>query len=301
MNLTKTDRLDWNDLRFLLTVVRTGSAAGAARALHVSHTTVLRRIQALETVMGCALFERASGGVVPTEAGSHLARLGASIESGLADTTRQIDAQATDLSGSVRFTTTDSFGFFVVPPILASFRQAYPNIRVDLVVTNTRLDLEKREADVTLRPSRNPPESWVGMRLARFDFGMYASRHYLADRAHTPWQMLDLVMPDGALEAPGAMLRAHAGLNPGIASSDTFTGLTCMAASGMGATLLPRFIGDLDSRLTLVKALPDVWSTNLWILTHAHLRRSGRVRAFMAHLAQGIRALRPILAPAAAE
>ena len=299
MVLAKIDRLDWNDLRFVVFVDRTGSAAAAARALGVSHTTVLRRIQFLEQVVGAPLFDRHNSGYVATEAGRNLAQLGQSIETALTDTRRRIDAQSTELSGTVRFTTTDSFGFYVVPPILASFQERYPHIRVELIVTNTRLDLEKREADVTLRPSRNPPEAWVGMRLARFDFGIFASAAYLQRHGDRPWQKMDIILPSGALTGPQELLRAQLGPVAGVASADTFTGLTRLAAAGMGATMLPRFIGDHDTGLQLVKALPEPWSTQVWVLTHPHLRASGRIRAFMAHLAQGIRALHTRLAPPA--
>lgn len=292
------DSLDWNDLRYVLAVARAGSAAGAARALGVSHATVLRRVQALEQGVGTALFDRLSTGYVPTDAGRKLLQAGESIESTLMDTTRVIDGQASELTGSIRFTTTDSLAACIAPPILASFSRRYPAIHVEMMITNQRLDLDRREADVTLRPSANPPESWVGMRLPRFDFGIYAASSYLEQRSNAAWPDLDWLLPGGPL-AQGAASRwldAQLGDKPGIAHVDSFVGLRSLALAGMGVTVLPCFMALDEPRLTLLQALPPEGSVDIWVLTHPHLRQSARIQAFMEHVAEGVRAMRASLA-----
>lgn len=291
------DSLDWNDLRYVVAVAKAGSAAAAARNLGVSHTTVLRRIQVLENLMGAPLFERLNSGYVPTAAGLDMVQVGHSIQSALNDSTRRLDAESNKLTGTIRFTTTDSFGYFVVPPLLASFRKSFPNIDVELIVTNTRLDLDKREADVTLRPTNAPPGSWVGMRLAQFDFGLYAALDYIRRADGVALADQDFVMPIGAISGVARLLKAEIGEVHGIASADTFTGLLCMAADGMGNSMLPRFVGDRDPRLGLVFPPPQDWKSSVWVLTHPHLRKSARIRALMEHLARGIRAMRKTLAP----
>ena len=291
------DNLDWNDLRYVLAVSRAGSAASASRILGVSHATVLRRIHALEDLVGAPLFERLKSGYVPTAAGLDLVQVGNSIQSALNDSTRRLEAESNKLTGSIRFTTTDSFGYFVVTPLLASFRKSFPNIDVDLIVTNTRLDLDKREADVTLRPTSAPPGAWVGMRLAQFNFGLYASVDYIKKSEGIALAEQDFVMPTGAISGTARWLLAEVGEINAIASADTFTGLLCMAATGMGNTMLPRFVGDRDPRLCLVQPPPGDWKTSLWILTHPHLRKSARIRVFMEHLAREIRAMRTTLSP----
>ena len=288
------NNLDWNDLRYVVAVARGGSAAAAARALGVSHATVLRRIQALEQGIGTPLFERLSSGYVPTEAGRTLTDMGASIESALADTRRILDGRATELAGNVRFTTTDSLAYFLLPPIVASFRQRYPAIKLEMLVTNTLLDLDKRDADVSLRPSADPPESWVGMRLSRFDFGLYAAPAYLDTRRDVPWTDFDWLLPDGALAAAPASqwLRSQIRAEQAVISVDSFVGLRILAMSGMGATLLPSFMAHAEPGLTLLGRAPRQATNDIWVLTHANLRQSGRVHAFMEHVAQEVRALR---------
>ncbi|WP_347333201.1 LysR family transcriptional regulator, partial [Ralstonia pseudosolanacearum] len=176
------DTLDWNDLRYLLAVARSGSAAGAARALGVSHATALRRIQALEQVVGSPLFDRLQTGYALTESGRRFVAMGEAFERALLDTRREIEGQATELAGTIRFTTTDSLGYSLMPDILAAFRARYPGITVEMKVTNARLDLERREADVMLRVTDAPPPSWVGRRLVRLDAALYAAPAYLDGR-----------------------------------------------------------------------------------------------------------------------
>jgi DNA-binding transcriptional LysR family regulator len=292
------DSLDWNDLRYVLAVARSGSAAAAGRALGVSHATVLRRIQALEQGVGTALFDRLSTGYVPTEAGRKLTQVGESIESTLMDTTRVIDGQASQLAGSIRFTTTDSLASCIAPPLLASFSKRYPAIQVEMMITNQRLDLDRREADVTLRPSSNPPETWVGMRLPRFDFGIYAAPAYLDARKDVPWLELDWLLPGGPLAQGGASkwLDAQLGDRVGIAHVDSFVGLRALALAGMGATVLPCFMAIATPGLTLLQVVPPEASVDIWVLTHPHLRQSARIQAFMEHMAEGVRAMRGMLA-----
>lgn len=286
-------KVDWNDLQFVVAVARKGSAAAAARTLGVSHATVLRRVQALETAIGTPLFDRLSTGYIPTEAGRALSEVGMSIEIALTDTGRLIEARDKALAGTIRFTTTDSLAYFLLPAILSSFQQRYPSIQVELLVTNYLLDLDKREADVTLRPSTQPPESWVGMLLGRTDFGVYAAPAYLAGKPEVRWQDLDMLLPSGplALAPVSVWLRAQIGERPAVLTADSFVGLCELALNGMGATILPRIIGDTQTELNLLHCADDTASVDLWLLTHANLRQSPRIRAFMDHLAQAIRAL----------
>ncbi|NVM77517.1 DNA-binding transcriptional LysR family regulator [Duganella sp. SG902] len=288
------DKVDWNDLRYVAAVIRGGSALGAGRILNVSHTTVLRRIQAIEQCVGAPLFERLSTGYVPTDIGRTLCEVALSTEKALVDTGRLIDSSINGLAGVVRFTTTDTLAYFLMPPILAEFNQRYPLIKVDMIVTNNLLDLDKRDADVSLRPSPSPPETWVGRKLVRVNFGVYASAHYLAGRSEWPWQELDCLLPSGPLSTAAAAqwLRREVGERGAAFSIDSFVGLSSLAAKGLGITVLPRMVGDASADLVRIANAPDDASVDLWLLTHANLRQASRIRVFMDYLAEAIRGLR---------
>ncbi|GAB7537820.1 LysR family transcriptional regulator [Burkholderia sp. 3C] len=291
--------LDWNDLRYLLAMARGGSAAGAARTLGVSHATVLRRLQVLEQEVGTALFDRLQTGYVATEAGLRFIDIGEAFERALTGTRREVEGQVTGLAGPIRFTTTDSLADGLLPDILQAFHERYPAITVEMRITNARLDLDRREADVALRPTREPPPAWVGRAVARMDWGLYAARprHRIKasrrDTATPAW-----LLPDGHLaQAPlDAWLRERIGGERIVATADSFVALRRLAESGAGVAALPCFMAH-GTNLTLLEQPPLALSSELWLLTHPHLRGAGRIRAFMDHVAQQIGALHARLAP----
>lgn len=194
-----------------------------------------------------------------------------------------IEGRTADLSGTQRFTTTDSLAYTVMPALLASFRQRCPAITVEMLVTNNVLDLDKRDADVTLRASANPPDSWVGMRLVRMDFGAYASTAYLAAHPNTPWTDMDWLVPDGPLASSPSSRWLRSVIPPErmVLKVDSFMSLC--------ATVLPRFVAASAADLTLLAMAPPSASVDIWILTHADLEKSGRISAFVEHVAQGMR------------
>ena len=288
---------DWNDLRYVLAVARSNSAAAAARALGVSHATVLRRIRAVEQSFSTVFFERLPSGYVATEAGRTLVRVAEQVEASVTDTRRLIDGRTAELSGTVRFTTTDSLFDSLVLPLLPDFRRKYPTIQVETVVTNNVLDLDKGDADVTLRPSLHPPKALVGCRLCRLDFAAYAASGYLDAQGDKPWIELDWLMPSGspAQSPAGNWLLGIIPSQRAVLSADSFIALRSAAVAGLGATVLPCFLARESTQLRQVLAAPRTASTELWILTHVNLRQSGRIRAFMEHIATGIRACRELL------
>ncbi|WP_244434159.1 LysR family transcriptional regulator [Azospirillum sp. B506] len=97
----------WDDLRYLLAVARHGSLSAAARVLGVNHSTVLRRVTALEEAMGARLFDKLPGGYVLTAAGDEMQRVAQKMEEDLAAANRLLSGRDTRISGSLRVTTVD--------------------------------------------------------------------------------------------------------------------------------------------------------------------------------------------------
>lgn len=123
---------DWDDLRFVLAVARAGSLAGAARALRVNHTTVLRRLSAYEARLGVRLFERLPTGYVPTAPGAEMVAGLAHIDAAIHDVERRAAGRDRRLSGTVRLATTDTLMASVLPGALAALRAAHPGIAVEV-------------------------------------------------------------------------------------------------------------------------------------------------------------------------
>jgi DNA-binding transcriptional LysR family regulator len=286
--------VDWNDLRYVLAIVRSQSAAAAARSLGVSHATVMRRIQDLEKKLGTLLFTRHSSGYSPTELGTALGELGLSIEDSLGSTSHQLDAKTTDLAGRIRFTTTDSLALVILPPILASFNESFPQIQIDLVVTNSLLDLDKLDADVSLRICSNPPGNWVGRRLARMDCGVFASGIYLNAHAGKPLADMNWILPCGPLASarPSHWLKKAIDKPNIVLSADSFLVIQKLVEQNIGVAVLPRFIATSGQALEQIEPLPQRYSNEIWLLTLPHTKNVSRIKLFTKHLAEGIKSLK---------
>lgn len=289
---------DWDDLRYVLAVARHGSASTAARAMGVAHATVLRRIQSIEQHLGVRVFERLPTGLTLTERGRLLFEAAESIDRTILQTNRRLSGSSIDLQGSLRLTTTDSLMESLVPSLLQTFKKACPDVVVEAVVTNVKLDLDAMDADVALRAAEHPPESWVGRKVARVNFAVYATASCLSRHLHTPWQEMDWLLLDAPIsDAPaGRWVARSIDTGRAVSKTNTFVSLRRMCEAGMGVAVLPCFLVTPPTQLQRIAELPDEAFTDLWLLTHEDLRRAPRVRAFMEHAASHLQEHRLLFA-----
>lgn len=292
----KGSGFDWDDLRYVLAVAHHGSAGAAARALDVAHATVLRRIQAIEQDFGMRIFERLPTGLVVTESGRVLLAAAESIDKTILETKRLLAGRTSELDGPLRVTATDSLMDSLMPWLLQSFRALHPAVVVEMVVTNSKLDLDAMDADVALRAAEHPPESWVGRRLARMNFAVYATPSFIARHPGAAWQEMDWLLPESPLlDAPiGRWIARTVDSRRAVFKANSFLTLRRMCEAGLGVTALPCFLGTPSASLQRLELLPDEASTDLWVLTHEDLRKAPRVRAFLDHAATSLQAQRPL-------
>jgi DNA-binding transcriptional LysR family regulator len=149
-------KLKWDDLQIILAVARSGSASRAAASLELNHATVIRRIAAFEKANGVTLFDRQPTGMRATPACEALLEAARPIDDAILEIRQNILGQDLKLAGAIRLTTTDSIAHEILVPPLRSFRERHPEITLDLLITNTRLDLLRLDADLSIRPSRDP-------------------------------------------------------------------------------------------------------------------------------------------------
>ncbi|TFI60264.1 LysR family transcriptional regulator [Sphingomonas parva] len=282
-------RLAWDDLLYVLSVGRTGSLSGAARTLRVNHSTVFRRIAAIEEQLGVRLFDRRRDGYAPTAAGEEVIALAGRLDDDVIALERRLAGEDLRPSGTVRFTTTDTMISTVIP-ICADFRRAYPEICVELVTGNEFLNLTRRDADVALRPSAKPPETLHGRRLATIAFAVYGAPSYLAatggpdlDRTHQFCGLDDSLSHLGAYRwIADNVPRERIGFR-----ASSFVALVDAARVGLGLAVLPCYLGE-ESGLQRVGAPLAEVSTDLWLLVHEDLRRTARVRVFLDFVSEAI-------------
>jgi DNA-binding transcriptional LysR family regulator len=280
-----TARLDWNDLRFALAVADGGSLAAGGRLLGVNHTTVLRRIAALENRLGTRLFERLPTGYSLTPQGEELIEAAR----GIGDTVGRLELRLAgadlSVSGPVRVTTTDTLMASLLPAIFAELKAAHPGIELEVTTSNQFLNLTRREADVAVRPADDPPPSLFGRRITSVGFAVFARRDIHrngtepdADLSNRPW-----IVPDDSLSTTAAA-RWIAAEFPDVritARADSFVTMAALAEAGLGVAALPCYLGDRSIALARLTAPVEAMRSGLWVLTHEHLRRTARIRTFM--------------------
>jgi DNA-binding transcriptional LysR family regulator len=292
-------RLHWDDLRIVLAVAAEGSLSGAGRRLGISHATVFRRLGEVERRLGVRLFDRGRSGYRATAAGEAAAAAARRVEAEVLEVERQLAGQDLRPSGSLRVTTTDSLLTGVFAPVLAGFRRAYPEIDLEVALSNQLFSLSRREADVALRPSSASPEALVGRRIATIAQAVYGHRDLVGGRSaalalqEAEWIGPDEAMAFRALErwmaAEGHDRRCRYRL-------DSMLALAAAVGEGAGLAILPCYLGDADARLVRLGAPVPALATDLWLLTHPDLRPAARVRAFMDFIAAAAADLRPRLA-----
>jgi len=282
--------INWDNLRYVLMVANKGSVAAAARELDVNRTTVLRRINTFQENLNCRIFDRGDSGYVLTPEAEKMIIAAREVENTLFDMQRQIAGHELKLEGELRVTTTDSFMLSMLGPHLATFRQKHPHIVVDLLATNSILDLHRRDADVAIRPTRQPEANLVGRRLCDVEFGVYAAPEFLPDMTgDNIFSERWIGFADSLLSTPvGAWFDATIPTVNICLRCDSFVAIRIAAESGMGLALLPVFLGDASQTLLRLEAPTRELTTGLWILTHPDLVRSARVHAFVDHFSAAL-------------
>jgi len=275
--------LDWADLQYFAAVVRSGSIAGAARALRVNHSTVLRRIASLEAALGVRLFDRLPGGYALTTEGNELNEQLAGLDEQVDAAQRRLTGRDAAITGTIRLTTTDTLLHGLLMPVLARFHAAHPGVQVQVAINNSFSSLTQREADVALRGSNRPPPNLVGRRVGDIQTALYASRAYLkslgrhADIAAYRWVGSDESL---AHLEQAKWLRRNVDESRVALRVDSLVGMVDAVAHGVGAGLLLCPLADARSELVRLAPPDPALDTQVWILTHPDLRQVARMRVF---------------------
>lgn len=288
---------DWNDFRLVLAVRRAGGLTAAAKALGIDHSTAFRRLNGIEARLAVRLFERLPGGSYQaTEAGERMAAAAERMEDEALALDRDLVGQDRLLSGRLRVTSSETLAQARLTEHIASFRRVHPGIEVELVVDNRVLSLSRREADVALRPVRPKEGDLWGRKLADVGWTIYGRKAALGD-------------PGNLLAGPGDLGRhsligweeAHLGIRAAewlahnapstafVYRSNSLVNQLVAAKSGIGLALLPCYLGDPEPELARVLDGPVAELTGeLWIVTHADLKGTARVRAFFDVVGEGL-------------
>ena len=289
--------MNWDDLRFVLALGRTGTLAGAARELRVDHTTVGRRILAVEESLATRLFDRTPDGFVATDAGDLVLARAKEIEQQVLTAERECSGLDGAPTGTVRVTALDSiFDRFIVPR-LGPFAERYPGLSLYLVSDIKVFDLSRREADVGIRYKKPTNPDLVGRRIGALASALYASRAYLAARGPVGegegHQLIGFPPELDASKEARALATRYPKARMAVRANTAGHQLSA-ARAGLGIALLDCLAGDADSTLVRVEPEP-VHSDELWAIVHVDMHRSARVRVVVDFLGEICRDARALL------
>jgi DNA-binding transcriptional LysR family regulator len=251
------EELDWDDLRYFLRAVQAKTLAGAARAAGVEHTTIGRRLTALERALGAALVIRRPDGLALTALGEQVVPLVEEMER----TVRAVRDVVAGQQARVRLAVPSGFTRLFADG-LSRLRETHPAICLELVSSARPVDLEKGEADLAIRIGPITDEDLVQRKLGTAGTSLYASQAYLA-RHPAPIDLDDL----GGHELIGfdaslAMLPAARWLEERarnavvVLRSREMTDVIAAAVSGVGLAMVPCVLGDREP--ALVRLTPEV-------------------------------------------
>jgi DNA-binding transcriptional LysR family regulator len=269
--------LDWNDLRYILCLSRTGRIAGTARKLGVNETTVARRIARVEGLLGVRLFERNAGVLTPTDSGQIVINRAERIEldvEAVKDSVTRADSVAV---GKVRVTAVPLVLNHILIPALPVLLRTHKRLQIELAADPRNLSVTNREADIALRMTRPHNDSRaVARRVGIFEYAVYAAS---SARRNLPWITYDATWSN----LPHARWMAKAvAYDPetrtSIVVNDSELALNAVRA-GLGRSLLPCRVADKVPEFSRLSGAKPVLSREMWLIVHPDLKHLARVRA----------------------
>ncbi|AXK80578.1 LysR family transcriptional regulator [Pseudolabrys taiwanensis] len=274
--------MEWNDVRIFLALARSGTLGGAARALHLSHPTIGRRLRALEQATGHTLFQRTVDGFILTEEGNAIIPLAEQMEEGALAMERRLAGQEQNLQGTLRISSADWFGAYVLPPIISDYAKAYPHVDVE-ILTGTRLfSLAQREADIAFRIVPFDSPDVVQRRLIQLAYGVYVAvdspEPIYGDGAG--FRLITHDTSTGQFPDIAWLTESFPNARPVLRSNNrNVQGRMCR--QGIGIAVLPQVVGNQVVGLRRLNLPAEPPTRDIWMGYHRDMRRLHRLRAFI--------------------
>ncbi|WP_410873337.1 LysR family transcriptional regulator [Nocardia sp. A7] len=282
-----------DDLLVLLAVGRSGRYVTAAEELGINHTTISRRIAALEHAMGGRVLTRVTGGWELTDLGREALTAAEAVEAAV----RSLGSAAGErtLEGVVRISATDGFSAYLAAPSAARVQRRHPRLAVDIIAATRRASTQRTGLDIEVVVGKPQVHRAEAIELGDYCLRLYASRDYLAERG-TPTTIAELaryplvyfiesILQVDDLDLAPAFAPA---MHRSVSSTNVFVHVEATrAAAGIG--LLPSFMADRHP--DLLRVLPDEVRVQLtyWLVIRPETLRRPEVAAVVEALRATVR------------
>ena len=272
-------KVDWDHLRYFLILARGKTLTNAARLMGVEHSTVARRIQALEQSLGMQLFKREATGYELTVEGLALIPRVEQMEQSFL----QIE-KPNPLQGRVRIGAPEGFGTAFLARLLAQFSQHYPLLTIDLIPVPKTIRLSHREADIVISIERPKSGPFIITRLTNYSLKLYGSQQYL--QRNSPIRRVadlsehrfvdyidDLVYSSALYRLERLPLQLTACFR-----SNSILAQQIAVSAGAGLAILPRFIAVDQPELQEVLSEDVNFTHTFWMLTLVDLQHEPKIK-----------------------
>lgn len=273
-------KVDWDHLQFFLVLARAKTLTNTARIIGVEHSTVSRRIQALELALGTPLFRREATGYELTQEGLALVPRVEQMEQAFL----QIEKPNLPLQGHVRIGTPEGFGTAFLAQLLAELSKQYPLLTIDLIPVPKMIKLSHREADIVISIDRPKSGPYIITLLTDYCLKIYGSKTYL--ECTQPIKKLEDLKNhkfvnyiDDLIYSPElyCLERLPLQLNANFRSSSILAQQIAVSA-GAGLAILPKFLADNKPELEQVLAEEVRFIHTFWMLTLVDLQHEPRIK-----------------------
>ncbi len=290
--------MDWNDVRYFLALSRLGSVRAAGASLGVSHSTVARRVEALEVRLAARLFDRSRDGYTLTAAGRQMVPGAERVEREMSALELELAGRDERFAGAIRLTCCDEYVSEMLVQELTVFCGAYPGIELAITTDSRSFDLSKREADIAVRTlpvDAQPPEHLLGRKLV----GIHVANYVASAHAHRLDPELEGTSARWVSFEERKFLEMMVATSsyPDVPAWGAFSSLGLLmqaTRAGLGIAMLPCYVADRDSALRRL-AKPDIRHVaNLWLVSHPDLRDTARFRAARDCVVQALKRQEPL-------
>ncbi len=294
--------MNWDDLKYFLSVCQNGSIRSAAKALKVNHATVSRRINSFELALGERLFERTPKGYLLTAVAEELYQEASHLEERLSSIERLVAGKDETLQGEIRVTLPDLLAQELLMEDFAAFCLEYPQVQLEIIDSTRAFNLANREADVAFRLCDEPPDYLIGRKLANIHRSCYISKSLMAEIEAKEGDEKEVFLnaqnwigwTDKQRRPIGKIAREY----PRFQSKHKIISATLQTKAcqhGMGISILPCFLGDTSPNLIRVPPAISEAKYDLWVLSHPDLRKNLKIQTFVRFMTKKVFAKKKLI------
>jgi DNA-binding transcriptional LysR family regulator len=276
--------VDWDALRVFLAIARTGRVSAAARRLNVEHTTVSRRLGALEAELGVPLFYRTASGYVLTPHGHNVLSSAEAMEAAAIAVAGRAREQSAVIAGRVRLAVPPEFASHWLAPRLTAFRAMFPDVELEVLVGTRQRNLWRGEAELAVQSPRPQQRGLIATRIAQTTLSLYAARSMVGTRrlrvtnaeSLRGLPLLTYISSLDMLQHASWFASLRAVSLTSLTTNSTHA-LLAAARAGAGVAVLPKFVARQHDDLVTVSE--SVAEHDVWLIIHPEFRRDPKIRA----------------------